>query len=138
MPGSSHEVDPTFMDELPLSVRDPALDMIRYATLKEMLLMRINGPTSYYRERYSLSEEQWTLVLNAVLLTKISYFQITMDFPNAYIDKLLEIAAFAAGLPGQDAAGLYKAMVNDHPMFADWIKRCLIVKQQKARGQKRA
>lgn len=134
MPGSNHEVDPTFMDKLPLSTRDPALDLIRFASLKEMLLMRKNGPTEFYRNKFSLTEDQWNYVLNAVLLTKISYFQITVDFPNAYIDKLLEIASFAAGRKGSNPAELYQAMLNDHPMFADWVKRCLLVKQQKLRG----
>lgn len=133
MPGSSHDVDPTFMDKVPLSVREPALDLIRYAALKEMLLMRLNGPTDFYTHKYNLTPDQWNYILNAVILTKISYFQISMHFPNVYIDKLLEIAAFAAGKKGCNASELYHAMLKDHPIFANWIKTCLIVKQQKAR-----
>lgn len=135
MPGSSHDVDPSFMDAVPLAMRDPALDMIRYASLREMLLMRQEGPSDYYRNKYSLTPSQWQFVLNAVILTKVSYFQITTDFPDAYIDKLVEIAAYAHGVPGSRAQDLYQMMLNDHPIFANWLKTCLVVKQQKARQQ---
>lgn len=134
MPGSSHEVDATFMDELPFSVRDPALDLIRYAALKDMVKMRLNGPSLFYQDRYRLSRPQWDLLLNAVILTKISYFQINAYFPNTYIDKLIEIAAFAAGKKGASAMELYQDMVLDHPVFAEWLKSCMLVKQQKARA----
>ncbi|WP_373017498.1 hypothetical protein [Thiomicrorhabdus sp.] len=134
MPGSSHEIDPTFMDDLALSLRDPALDLIRFSTLKEMITMRKEGPTKYYSEKYgNLSHDQWQTVLNAVILTKISYFQISEHFPNAYIDKLIEIAAYAFHMQGCNELDLYQAMMQNHPMFANWIKKCLVVKQQKAR-----
>ncbi|MDG6773794.1 hypothetical protein QCB45_05580 [Thiomicrorhabdus sp. ZW0627] len=134
MPGSSHDVDPTFMDSLALSLRDPALDLIRFSSLKEMLTMRKNGPSAYYSEKYSaLNSDQWETVLNAVILTKISYFQISEDFPNTYIDKLIEIATYAFHMHGCNELELYQAMVQEHPLFANWIKNCLVVKQQKAR-----
>jgi len=135
MPGSNHEVDATFMDALPFSVREPALDLIRFSSLKEMLDMHQNGPSNFLKNNFNLTEQQWNQVLNAVILTKISYFQISPLFPNVYIDKLIEIAAFAYGMKGANAAELYQAMLNEHPETAEWIKQCLLVKQQKARIQ---
>lgn len=137
MPGSNHEVDASFMDELPFSVRDAALDLIRFSSLKQMLEMHQNGPTDYLQNNFDLSPQQWTQVLNTVILTKVSYFQISPLFPNVYIDKLLEIAAFAYGMKGSNAAELYQAMLNPHPQFAGWIKNCLLVKQQKIQMQNR-
>ncbi len=137
MPGSNHEVDASFMDELPFSVRDAALDLIRFSSLKQMLEMHQNGPTEYLQNNFDLTPQQWTQVLNTVILTKVSYFQVSLLFPNVYIDKLLEIAAFAYGMKGSNAAELYQAMLNPHPQFADWIKKCLLVKQQKIQIQNR-
>ncbi|MEA3404169.1 MAG: hypothetical protein U9R28_00315 [Pseudomonadota bacterium] len=133
MPGSNHEVDASFMDELPFSVRDAALDLIRFSSLKQMLEMLENGPSDFLKNNFDLTPQQWNQVLNTVILTKISYFQVSLLFPNVYIDKLIEIAAFAYGMKGSNAAELYQAMVNPHPAFAEWIKGCLLVKQQKAR-----
>ena len=132
MPGSNHDVDASFMDNLPFSVRDAALHLIRNSSLKQMLEMVKNGPSERMKKNFHLTPQQWNQVLNAVILTKISYFQISLPFPNVYVDKLLEIAAFAYGMKGSNAAELHHAMLNEHPVFADWIKQCLLVKQQKA------
>jgi len=135
MPGSNHDIDASFMDTLPFSLRDVALELIRFSSLKDMLEMLQNGPNKQLKSNFNLTPQQWNQVLNTVILTKISYFQISTNFPNVYIDKLIEIAAFAYGKKGANAAELYQAMLNEHPMFADWLKNCLLVKQKKVRLQ---
>ena len=138
MPGSSHDVDPSFMDTLPLSIREPALDLIRFSSLKELLGIRLNGPSEKAKEQHpTLNREQWDQVLNSVILTKVSYFQIQLHFPNRYIDKLLEIAAFAYGMKGESIGELYQALIHEHSQMAAWIKNALMVKQQNLRYAQR-
>jgi len=45
--GSSHNVDPSFINHLPLVLRDPAMALIRVASLKVMLNMR-KDPTCQF------------------------------------------------------------------------------------------
>ncbi len=131
MPGSSHDVDPTFMDSLPLSIREPALDLIRFSSLKELLTIRLDGPSQFSMEQHpTLTRDQWDEVLNAVILTKVSYFQVQLHFPNRYIDKLIEISTFAYNMQGESIGELYQALIHDHPQMAAWIKNALQVKQQ--------
>ena len=130
MPGSNHDIDATFMDTLPLAVRDAALDLIRYSSLDEMLNFMQEGPSEYLQNSYNLNAQQWDLTLRAVILTKISYFDIQLNFPNRYIDKLIEIAAATSGKASADPVDLYHSMVAEHPKFADWIKNALHVKKQ--------
>ncbi len=131
MPGSSHDVDPSFMDTLALSIREPALDLIRFSSLKELLTIRLDGPSQLSKEQHpNLTREQWNKILNAVILTKVSYFQIQLHFPNRYIDKLIEITAFAYGMKGENIGDLYQALIHDHSQMAAWIKNALQVKQQ--------
>lgn len=129
MPGSNHDIDATFMDALPLAVRDAALDLIRFASLKEMLDYRVNGVSEFHQNKFKLTEAQWVSTLNAVILTKVSYFEIELNFPNRYIDKLIEIAAYAYGLQKLDPIELYQAMLSEHPKFAAWLKKAIQVKQ---------
>lgn len=133
MPGSNHDIDATFMDNLPIAVRDAALDLIRFSSLKDMLDYRLNGPSEFHKNKFKLNETQWNTTLNAVILTKVSYFEIEMNFPNRYIDKLIEIAAFAYGLGQLDPIELYQSMVSEHPKFAAWLKKAIQVKQQNLR-----
>ncbi|WP_127471213.1 DUF4414 domain-containing protein [Thiomicrorhabdus aquaedulcis] len=134
MPGSNHDVDPSFMDALPLALREAALELIRFSTLKDMLIMRKNGPSERLKTSFALTPMQWNELLNAVILTKVSYFDIAPKFPNQYIDKLHEIAANAFGMPGKNPADLYQAMLTDHPYFAQWLTKSLQVKQQNLRA----
>lgn len=133
MPGSNHDIDATFMDALPIVVRDAALDLIRFASLKEMLEYRLNGVSEFHQEKFKLDEEQWNSTLNAVILTKVSYFEIELHFPNRYIDKLIEIAAFANGQTTYDPIELYQCMLSEHPKFAIWLRTAIQVKQQNLR-----
>jgi hypothetical protein len=68
--------------------------------------------------------------LDAVILTKVSYFELEVKFPNRYIDKLIEIIAFAYHMKSEDITELYQALINDHPQMAAWIKKALLIKQQ--------
>lgn len=133
MPGSNHDIDATFMDALPLAVRDAALELIRFYSLAEMLEFRENGPNDFLNSKFNLNEAQWRLILNAVILTKVSYFDIQLHFPNRYIDKLLEIASAAFGMASANPVELYQAVISEHPKFADWIKKAIQVKQQNIR-----
>ncbi|WP_321326188.1 hypothetical protein [Thiomicrorhabdus sp.] len=135
MPGSNHNLDASFMDALPISVREAGLELIRFYSLEKMLDLRINGIDDFLKERYKLKEEQWFQVLNAVILTKVSYFEIELHFPIRYIDKLIEIAAFARGLADPDPVNLYQSVLSDHPQFAEWIKKAIQIKQQNIRFQ---
>lgn len=130
MPGSNHDVDASFMDTLPISVRDAGLELIRFSGLKDLLEMRLNGPNEFMRTNFDLDENQWVEVLDAVILTKISYFTIELNFPNRYIDKLIEIACFAYGFKSEDPVTLYQSTLPDHPQFASWIKNAIQIKQQ--------
>ncbi len=133
MPGSNHDIDATFMDALPLSVREAALDLIRYSSLKEMLEYRLNGPSEFLKNKFNLSTAQWIHVLDSVILTKVSYFDIQLHFPNRYIDKLIEITAFAYGKESADPLELHQSLLAEHPKLADWLKNAIQVKQQNIR-----
>lgn len=131
MPGSSHDVDPSFMDNLELSIREPALDLIRFSSLKELLTIRLDGPRQLSKAQHpTLTRGEWNKILNAVILTKVSYFQVQLHFPNRYIDRLFEVLAFAYGMKGESISELYQALIHDHPQTAAWIKNALQVKQQ--------
>ena len=133
MPGNNHDVVASFMEALPLPVREAATDLICYASLKDMLKIRQEGPTDFLQNRFNLSPVQWQQVVNAVIMTKVSYFQIDLHFPNRYIDKLIEIACYAHGMPSNNPMDLYQSVLSDHPSFAMWIKNAIQIKQQNLR-----
>jgi len=132
MLGTSHDIDPSFIDSLPFPLQAPALELIRSASLKEMLEMRLNTSQHLIKDQYQLSILQWTAIINAVILTKVSYFKLEKGFPNTYIDKLIEIISNALGMPNKDSSILYQALIHDHPFLARWIEEAQAVKQKNA------
>lgn len=136
MLGSSHNIDPSFLNNLPLSLRDPASAIIRIASLKTMLEMRNDPKCHFLYHDFQLTQTQWKVVLNTAILTKVSYFEIEQGFPSAYIDKLIEIASYAYGLPNKPAPVLYQIMLHEHPQMANWIKKAILIKQQTLRRNK--
>ncbi len=135
MLGSSHNIDPSFVNNLPLALRDPAITLIRCASLKEMLQMRKDPTCHFVYNDFQLTYSQWQTTLNAAILTKISYFELELGFPSVYINKLIEIASFAYGLPNKPAPVLYQAMIHEHHQMAAWIKKGLLIQQQNLRRE---
>lgn len=133
MLGSSHDIDPSFVNNLPLILRDPASALIRVTSLKTMLEMRQNPSGHFLYNDFQLTHSQWQTTLNAAILTKVSYFEIELGFPNIYIDKLIEITSYAYGLPNKSGSVLYQSMIEEHRQMAAWIKKALLIKQQNLR-----
>ncbi|VAW47304.1 hypothetical protein MNBD_GAMMA04-538 [hydrothermal vent metagenome] len=133
MLGSSHNIDPSFVNNLPLNLRDPASALIRVVSLKDMLKMRQDPSCHFLHGDFQLTNAQWQTALNAAILTKVSYFEIEIGFPNVYINKLFKIASYAYGLPNKPAPVLYQAMIHEHHQMAAWIKKALLIQQQNLR-----
>lgn len=120
----------SFMDNLSLPLREAAMEVFHFSNLKEMLEMRLDGPSELLVQRHSLTEEQWNELLDAVILTKLSYFKLRFGCPNLYIDRLLEISGFCLGFPHYDAPTLAKIVAAEHPIFSDWLNHLQTVKKQ--------
>lgn len=131
MIGTNHHVEAGFMDQLPMSLRDAAVDLLNFYRLKQLVDMARQGPFPEVIRRFDHQPHHWQKILRAVILTKVSYFTITADFPNAYINKLLEIAAFALAIPGAKLGAIYKAVERDYPFFARWLKNIHEIKLMK-------
>lgn len=133
MIGTNHSVEAGFMDKLPFTHRDAALDLLKFSRLKQLVDMRLTQPSQFLQDRFSLTPEHWNEVLNAVILTKLSYFTISPSYPNAYINKLLEIAAYALSLPGGSIGEMFSITEKEYPFFARWLKSAHDVKLLKYR-----
>jgi hypothetical protein len=130
MPGTNHQVEMEFLNRLPLELRPAADDLLRHNTLKQLILMRHEGVNEFLRKRfYQLSEVEWVRIINTVILTKISYFEINKQFSVEQLDKLIEIALDALDMPQQTPVNLYRMTEKRYPVFANVIKLCIQYKK---------
>ncbi len=141
MIGTNHTVESGFMDNLPFSLRDAAIDLLKFYRLKELILMYQTEPPLRVRNEFNLTSNQWQQTLRAVILTKVSYFTISPNFPNPYINKLLEIAAYALQTPDATLTEMYHQMEREYPYFARWllnIHQVKLIKYKKLQAKKNA
>lgn len=136
MPGRNHPVEAGFLDTLPNSQRPAAADLLHYYRLKQLIEMRRQGVYPELQKRFDLKTTQWFEALDAVILTKVSYFDVTLQMSPRHINKLLEITAFALNDPGATIGEMYKRVEKDYTFFAGWIKNVHEVRQQLIRQAK--
>ncbi|UQB41730.1 hypothetical protein JX580_08625 [Thiomicrospira microaerophila] len=132
MPGTNHQVESQFMDNLSFSARQAADDMLGHETLKTFLDYKVHGINSYYKNKYAnISELEWSKTLRAVTLTKLSYFELNSFFTNEEIDKWIEIAQDAFELPHGNPINLYKIVEHKYSVFTKVLKTAILIKQQR-------
>lgn len=139
MPGRNHSVEAGFLDALPNSLRPAAADLLHYYRLSQLIMMRKEGVDDDLKKRFDLKTMHWLQVLDAVILTKVSYFDVTTQMTPKHINKLLEITAFALHEPDATLSELIKRVEKDYVFFADWLKqvhevRMEFVKHAKSKG----
>jgi hypothetical protein len=132
MPGTNHQIESQFLDNLSFSARNAAEDMLTHDTLKKFIQYKDHGVNDFYKKKYpSISELEWNKTARSVILTKLSYFEINTYFTNQEIDKWLEIAQDAFEIPRGNPLTLYKMVENKYPTFSKVVKTALLIKQQR-------
>ncbi|MBD3612757.1 MAG: hypothetical protein HUJ13_10185 [Hydrogenovibrio crunogenus] len=139
MPGRNHSVEAGFLDALPNALRPAAADLLHYYRLSQLIKMRKEGVDDDLKKHFDLKTIQWFQALDAVILTKVSYFEVSTQMTPKHINKLLEIAAFALHEPDATLSELLKRVEKDYVFFADWLKqvhevRMEFVKHAKSKG----
>lgn len=134
MPGTNHHIESGFIGELPLNLKPPAEDLLKYSTLKQLILMRQHGIDDFFQKTYPyINNAEWLDIIDKVLLTKVSYFELNEHFTNAQMNKLLEIARLALKLPNESAKNIYQITEYRYPAFAKVIKNLIVICQKKVK-----
>ncbi|WFE69046.1 hypothetical protein P8S54_01760 [Thiomicrospira sp. R3] len=132
MPGTNHQIESQFMDHLSFSARQAADDMLGHDTLKTFIDYKLNGINEFYKKKYpNVNELEWSKILRAVTLTKLSYFELNNYFTNREIDKWIEIAQDSFELPHGSPLYLYKMVEHKYPVFTKVLKTAILIKQQR-------
>lgn len=135
MPGTNHNIETGFIDALSLEVRSAAEDLLKHNTLNELLTMREHGVSDFLHQHYAFIDEvEWQNIIQAVILTKISYFEPNEDFSSRQLATLFKIAQSVMDLPDKTAKAIYQATRQDYPLFASVIKKIVQLQQVKLKN----
>jgi hypothetical protein len=132
MPGTNHQIENGFIDDLPMNVRPAAEDLLKHHTLKQLLQMRAHGVNDFLHKTYPyINEFDWINIIQSVLLTKISYFELNEHFSLRELDKLTEIAQSALDLPNNSPQKIFQYCEHRYPVFARVMEKLIILRQKK-------
>ncbi len=134
MIGTNHTIEPGFMNNLPIPLRGVAMDLLKFYRLKQLIVMLKTQPPQNLKSRFTLTEQQWKVVLSAVILTKISYFNITERHSIPNMAKLFEIVKYILNTKEASIIGLDQPLEKEYPFFDRWFKnlhKTILIKHKK-------
>lgn len=117
-------VEPAFMNQLSFTVRPAAIDLYRHISLKQLLEVRHHQVPPGLVQKYGLTAEQWQAASEAVILTRLSQFQLSAHLSNACVNRLKQIVAGLLGASETDLAEVIAGLENeDAGIMADWLRK---------------
>lgn len=131
MPGTNHTMETGFLDPLPNMLRPAASDLLQYYRLKQLIEMRKEGPYPEVTQRFQLSTAQWFRALDAVILTKVTYFELFPEMKTEHIKLLLKAIGLAMNEPGITISELLKRSENRYMYFEEWLHKLVEVNRIK-------
>lgn len=117
------QLEPTFMNGLPFSLRAAAAEVYRYMDLKEMLEIRLGKLPAALAHHHHLNAAQWREIGNAVVLTKCSQIHLSSHLSKACLLHLHKIVASALDLPQASLEDIYLSIKDEAPLLATWVLR---------------
>lgn len=133
MPGTNHQLEKGFIDELDIHQRAVADEMLKLYSLKTLVDIRQQGPSETLRKQFAhINEFEWIDLIQKVLLAKISYFEPNDHFNLQELDKLLQIAKDSLGLSeNADEQKIVQYTAQRYPIFSNVLQQILILRQKK-------
>ncbi|MDR9498023.1 MAG: hypothetical protein RI556_02515 [Hydrogenovibrio sp.] len=122
MPGRNHTIEANFLDALSQNLRPAAMELLHDYRLRQMLEMLLNGPNNALQERYALAPDQWQVLLEAVILTKATYFELSHRMAPRHLNVLIDIIGFCLHQPNASLAQLIAFTQKDTPYMAEWLQ----------------
>lgn len=134
MPGTNHELEHTFLDSLSLKDRPIAQKILESSHLHDMILFQQKGLPNTITNLHSRSNEQWQVILNKSILTKLSYFTPTDKMSLKHIELLTRIACFALDRPGLTLYQLQSMLKTSHLYFSNWAGKLNEIRERKLKS----
>lgn len=98
MPGTSHEIEFSILNELPPKKFDAVIHIINFMTLEQIIIMLYNGVDDELKQKYPrINEYEWDTLIKKVCLTRLTAIRIAPYYPRESIKFLLNIALKCMG-----------------------------------------
>ena len=118
-------VEASFMNELPFSLRDAAQELYLKESLDSLVDMRLKEVSNSYQNAYSLNSEQWTVVLNALIMTQLSQFTLGKHLSSESVSQLIYLVSVVLGENGATHNDAMEYLEENAQVFSVWYSKLL-------------
>ena len=138
MPGLAHNIERGFLNNLDLHLRDVAETLLILHPLRTLLTIKLEGPDETLRSQYdTLTDIEWEKLINAVLLTKVTYFELNEHFTLEELDLLDQVVMLAMNGAHTQRQALSSGSQLSYPVFNNWLAQLKKwIKYQRGEGPK--
>lgn len=121
----AHQVETDFMNALPPSLRPAASELYLKENIDGLVESRLKNISEAYEKAYSLSDEQWKRVLNAVILTKFSKIHLGSHLTAEHLAQLNYMVKFTLDMQDATIDEILILLEENATTFALWYKKLL-------------
>ncbi|BCN93276.1 hypothetical protein THMIRHAM_10610 [Thiomicrorhabdus immobilis] len=118
-------VEATFMNGLPFSLRAAAQELYLKESLESLVKMRLHDVSKDYLNAYSLTEEQWKMVLNVLILTQLSQFTLGKHISKDGREQLIFLVATVLDMQEASNDEILEFLEEKAKIFAVWYAKLL-------------
>lgn len=119
-----NEVESTFMNNLPFSLRPVATELYNMHLLKELLEIRQGKIPVVLSRKYNMSKDQWVEISNVVILTKLSQFTLSKELKLEHIEHLEQVLCTVLEMKNASCDEINQAIrYYEASVLADWYER---------------
>lgn len=124
-------LEPSFMNQLPFSVRSAARELYRFVSLRQLLEIRQHKVPAGLVQKYSLTPEQWRLVGDAVILTRLSQFSLSNHLSPDCVKRLKQIVISVLDKSQSSVDEIVLELeANDACTMAKWVQNLYRLKHR--------
>ncbi|GEM_PF-4505057 len=117
-----------FMNALPHKQRSAAIHLLNHLEVVDLAGVFYHGPTPTLQKDYPLDDCQWSSLVCAVLLTRLTMFHPNLQYPKVYLKFLLNLSLEAYSQIEQQEfkpIEIPDYAERETPYFSRWFKNLL-------------
>ena len=112
----------TFMDALPEKSRSGAAHLYSQYSFSELFAMRYEKIPEMLQRRFPLAQHEWHQMLEALILTKATHFEINDLTPPFLIDGIRQSVARVLKIAPEQLDAALLHLRKQHPEFCIWLE----------------
>ena len=120
-----HKLETYFMNELPPSLRKVAGDLYLKEGLDALVENRLKTVSDAYQAAYSLSEEDWHRVLNALILTRFSTLHLGSHLNCENLNQLNYLVKLTLDMQDEKLDDILVYLEQNASEFLIWYKHLI-------------